>query len=541
MEEKKKYPLLAIPYKPLVFVVLDGFGVNPSLIEGTWHYAKRPTIEGLEKWYPFTTLQASGISVGLMFGEPGNSEVGHLTMGAGRVVYHHLPRIIVSIQDGSFSKNKAFVRAVAHARKNSGTLHMMGLFSSGSVHAYPDHWYALLDMVKEQGADIPTALHIFTDGRDAPPKEAAHSISLLQEKISRQYPFAAIVSVVGRRFAMDRDDQWEQIQKTYELLIEGKGNAFTDPVIYITRQYEEDIATDEFVLPGYLSDSDGNPTARIREGDSVIFVNYREDSARELTAAFTLNEFNYFTRNKLENIFFVTMTEYEKRFPVEVAFPSLELTHTLSEVISDAGMKQMHIAETEKYAHVTYFFNGGIEKPVPGEDRKLIPSPRNVRFDEVPEMSARGVTDAVLDGLHVYDFILVNFANPDMVGHTGNFQATVQALEVVDFSLGMVSAAVLEKGGAVVISADHGNAEEKIFPMSGEKRTGHTSNPVPFFIIANEMKRKTARDAAEIKKMYSHTEGVLTDIAPTLLELMGLPIPSEMTGVSLLSRLLRNP
>ncbi|PIR69280.1 MAG: 2,3-bisphosphoglycerate-independent phosphoglycerate mutase [Candidatus Niyogibacteria bacterium CG10_big_fil_rev_8_21_14_0_10_46_36] len=538
MTDKKQLSLMHIPYKPLVLVILDGFGVNPALTEGTWQYAKMPTIREIERSYPFTTLQASGISVGLMFGEPGNSEVGHLTIGSGRVVYHHLPRIIVSIQDGSFFKNEAFLNALSHARKHSGTVHMLGLFSSGSVHAYADHWYALLDLVREKGGDVPTALHMFTDGRDAPQKEGAHFIEMIQKRLRDEYPFAAIVSLIGRRFAMDRDDHWERIESAYRLFTEGGGNAFDDPHTYIEKQYAED-KTDEFIEPGYLKDDANAPAGRIRAGDAVIFVNYREDSMRELTEAFTLNGFDRFARNIIDNVFFVTMTEYDKRFPVHAAFPPLEIAYPLARVISDAGKKQIHIAESEKYAHVTYFFNGGIESPFPGEDRKLIPSPKNIRFDEKPEMSAAGVTESVLDAIESYDFVLANFANGDMVGHTGNLQATVKAIEVIDFSLGMIIPKVLEKGGAVIVTADHGNAEEKIFSTSGEKRTNHTSNPVPFYLIANETKRTAPRSDAETRVMYGHTEGVITDIAPTILELLDLPVPKEMIGLSLLGRLLK--
>lgn len=536
MTAKQEYPLLKTSYKPVVLIVLDGFGVNPSLSEGTWRYAKRPTLEEVEKFYPFTTLQASGISVGLMFGEPGNSEVGHLTMGSGRVVYHHLPRIIVSIQDGSFFKNNAFVKAVSHVRGHQGTLHIAGLFSSGSVHAFSDHWYALLNLVKEKGGDIPVALHVITDGRDAPPKEGSHVVELLYKKVQNDYPFAAIVSVIGRRFAMDRDEHWDRIEETYKLLVDGWGHSFDDPVIYMGKQYEEG-KTDEFIEPAFLKDADNRPMGRIREGDAVIFINYREDSSRELTEAFVMNGFDRFGRNKLEDLFFVTMTEYDKRFPVAVAFPPLEISYPLARVISDAGKKQFHVAETEKYAHVTYFFNGGVEQPFSGEQRKLVPSLKNIRFDEKPEMSAGGITEAVLDAVGSYDFVLANFANGDMVGHTGNFQATVQAIEVVDFSLGMIIPKVLEKGGAVIVTADHGNAEEKIFPVSGERRTNHTANPVPFYLIASELKRNAPRSVLEIRQKYEHTEGVITDVAPTILELMGLPAPREMGGLSLISRL----
>ncbi|MDP2676307.1 MAG: 2,3-bisphosphoglycerate-independent phosphoglycerate mutase [bacterium] len=538
MTDKEQFSRLKVPYTPVVLLVLDGFGVHPSLVESTWRYAKRPTFEEVEKFYPFTTLQASGISVGLMFGEPGNSEVGHLTMGSGRVVYHHLPRIIVSIQDGSFFKNEALLGALSHARKNASTLHILGLFSSGSVHAYADHWYALLDLVRQKGGDIPTALHVITDGRDAPPKEGVHFIEMLQKKIKDEYPFSALVSLMGRRYAMDRDEHWDRVEGAYMLLSGGKGNAFDDPLFYMEQQYGED-KTDEFIEPAYLKDKENAPVGRIRSGDAVIFVNYREDSVRELTGAFTEIGFDRFLRDPIDDLFFVTMTEYDKRFPAHIAFPPLGIEYSLGRVVSDAGKKQIHIAESEKYAHVTYFFNGGAENPFPGEDRKLVPSLKNIPFDEKPEMSAKDITEAVLDAIGSYDFVLANFANGDMVGHTGNFQATVQAIEVLDFSLGMIIPKVLEQGGAVIVTSDHGNAEEKIFPVSGERRTNHTANPVPCYLIASDIKQSIPRTSADIKAMYAHSEGVITDVAPTALELMGLPVPREMTGVSLLPRLLR--
>lgn len=530
---------LKIPYKPVVLLVLDGFGVNPSLAESTWSYAKRPTMEELEKYYPFTTLQASGVSVGLMWGEAGNSEVGHLTMGSGRVVYHHLPRIIVSIQEGDFFKNTAFLKAINHVRENQSSLHIMGLFSSGSVHAYADHLYALLDLAKQENVQR-VFLHLFTDGRDAPPKESVNFFGFLQERIKKEYPFAKIASIIGRRLAMDRDDYWDRVEKTYRLLVDGFGEPFDDPIVYLAKQH--DIGnTDEFIEPAFLRGEKGRPIGRFRNNDALIFFNYREDSMRELTASLTVDGFDKFAREKLNNFVFVTMTQYDEKFlGVDVAFPPLELQYPLARVLSDAGKKQLHVGETEKYAHVTYFFNGGIEKPFPNEDRKLIPSPKNVRYDDVPEMSASAVARTVIEDLENYDFILANFANGDMVGHTGNFEATVKAIEALDFSIGEIIPKTLEKGGVVIITSDHGNAEEKIYATSGEKRTKHTINPVPFFIIAKELRRVTPITVAEIKKAYSHTEGVLTDVAPTILELMKLEKSKEMTGISLLSRLAQN-
>ncbi len=525
MESPKKY-------KPVVLVILDGVGVNVDSPRSTWKEAKLPTLQLLAEYFPFTTLQASGIAVGLPWGEPGNSEVGHLTIGAGRALYHHLPRIISAIEDKTFFQNPAFVGAVEHIQKTGGKLHVMGLFSSGSVHAYADHLYALLDFAKLQNTSK-VYLHLFSDGKDAPPKEGKSFFAQLEERIVQKYPFAKIASVVGRFYAMDRDEHWDRIQKTYQCLTEGVGNVFSGTAsAYLESEYKKDLH-DGTVEAASRGIGDG----RIVSGDAVIFYNYREDSERELTSAFIMDNFQGFARTKLENLYFVTMTEYDKRFSAHVAFPPLDISWPLSRVISEAGLKQLHVAETEKYAHVTYFFNGGREAAYPGEDRILIPSPVTARFDTTPEMSAAGVTDALLENLSKYDFILVNFANGDMVGHTGSFEATVKALETLDFSLGRIIAKILEIGGCAVITADHGNAEEKLYASSGEHRTKHTANPVPLYIAAQDLRRKEALPEQEVERMYRTITGVITDIAPTILGLMGLRKPAEMIGINLLSKI----
>lgn len=514
--------------------MLDGFGVNMSVPESTWKFAKRPTFEILEAHFPFTVLQASGIAVGIPWSEAGNSEIGHLTIGAGRVLYHHLPRIISSIDDGSFFENPAFLAAAEKAKKPGSQLHLMGLFSSGSVHAYVEHLYALLDFAKRQ--EVPEVyLHLFGDGKDAPPKEMFGFIKKFQELL-QNYPNVKIVSVMGRFYPMDRDENWDRIEHAYRLLTEGRGKPFSDPAEHIAASYEAGL-NDTTLEPGFLADGAGLPVGRIQNGDAVIFYNFREDSVRELTSAFVLERFDRFTRNRLD-LEFVTMTEYEKGLPVKVAFLSLDVPHTLAGVISDAGLRQLHIAETEKYAHVTYFFNGGKEKPFSGEDRILVPSSGAANYDEHPEMSTGEVADAVLANLDKYDFILANFANCDMVGHTGNFDATVKAIEVVDFSVGKIMSKVLEMNGALIITADHGNAEEKRYRLTGEKRTKHTVNPVPCFLVNNEFKKETSLAATEIDAKYADVGGVITDIAPTVLKLMGLNAPNEMTGSDLVDKLL---
>jgi len=526
---------MAKKYKPVVLAVLDGFGVSQSP-ESTWKHADMPTFRELEKFYPFTTLQASGIAVGLPWGEEGNSEVGHLTIGAGKTLFHHLPRIITSIQNGSFFKNQAFLDAAKFIKEGNGKLHLMGLLSSGSVHAYIDHLYALLEFAKRENINS-VYLHLFTDGKDAPIKEAAEFLKQLEQRLAAQYPFAKIATISGRFFAMDRDDQWDRIEKMYKCLVGGECGSFASPSEYVKQSYGENI-TDEHIEPACRQTGRPNEPkeSRIEAGDAVIFYNFREDSVRELTSAFVSNSFSGFPREKLNNLFFVTMTEYEKSLPAEVAFPPLDINLPLAKVMEEAGLKQLHIAETEKYAHVTYFFNGGTEKPFAGEERMLITSPKVAHFDEAPEMSAAKITDAILENIEKYDFILVNFANGDMVGHTGNFNATVKAIETLDFAIGRLVSRTLEAGGAIIITADHGNAEEKVY-ASGDKRTKHTANPVPFFVVAQDLKSSRPKPDAEIAERYGKVLGVLSDIAPTILSLMDLRKPAEMTGVDLLKKI----
>ena len=522
------------PFRPVVLVVLDGLGVS-SISTSPLYQVKRPTISSLEKFFPFTTLQASGIAVGLPWGEEGNSEVGHLTIGSGRVIYHHLPKISVSIQDGSFFENEAFLKAAEQVVKYASALHLMGLFSSGSVHAYPDHLYALLEFAKQKGVER-VFLHLFSDGRDSPREEAGTFFQELELRIAKNYPFARISSVVGRDWAMDRDGNWGKIERVYNLLVRRTGRAFQRASTYLAAQYQEGV-TDEFIEPGYLEGEQGGAVGRVGNNDAVIFFNFRGDSARELSRAFVQEGFDKFPRQALQNLLFVAMTEYEEGFPFLIAFPPLGVSWPLAEVIAEANLAQLHVAETEKYAHVTYFFNGGRERPYPGEERILIPSLPGAKFDEHPEMSADKVTNTTIANFSKYDFILVNYANADMVGHTGDFDATVKALEVLDGCLGKILEKVLATEGALLITGDHGNAEEKRYPLSGEKKTKHTANAVPFYLAAKEFKRAQERSPEEIFAGYNKVEGVLTDVAPTILKLMGLPIPAEMTGVNLLARI----
>jgi 2,3-bisphosphoglycerate-independent phosphoglycerate mutase len=515
-------------YDPVVLVVLDGFGIDTKATNSPWQVAKHPAFSETEKFWPFTTLQASGVAVGLPWGEEGNSEVGHLTMGSGRIIFNHLPRIIGAIADGSFFQNEALLKAIKQVKEKKSSLHLMGLFSSGSVHAYEEHVYALLDLAK-QNVIQNVYLHLFTDGRDASPREGAGFIKDFSQKLAKDYPDAKIVSLIGRHFSMDRDDNWNLIEKTYRLLTEGLGNIFQKPDSYLEEEYKKGI-NDEGIEPATTKEG------LIKNGDAVIFWNFREDSARELTQAFVDQNFDKFRREYLSDLVFVTMTEYDKKFSCPAAFPPLDVRWPLTAIISQAGLSQLHLAESEKYAHVTYFFNGGTEKPFDKEERMLVPSP-DVSFEKAPEMAAEKVTETIITNLKNYDFILANFANADMVGHTGNFEASIKAIETLDYSIGKIIPAVIKEGGILLITADHGNIEEKLYKLTGEKRTKHSNNPVPFYLVAKDLKKEKPRTEEEIKNTYQKVEGTLTDVAPTILELFNLEKPMEMTGRSLLEKL----
>lgn len=525
-------------YKPVMLVILDGFGVSLEEKGNPVLSARTPTLDLFDTSYPFTTLQASGVAVGLPWGEAGNSEVGHLTMGAGRVIYHHLPRIISAIHDGSFFQNEALLAAAGHVKKNASRLHIFGLVSSGSVHSYIDHLYALLKFVEEAG--VPEAyLHVVTDGKDAPPKEAVKFLPQIEERVKKEFPHTRIASVVGRFYAMDRDEKWERIEAAYELYTEGKGNSVSSVTGYLESAYEAGL-TDEFIEPGFVPGPTGAALALIREGDAAICFNFREDSVREISHALTDVSFDFFPRRtRLQNFQLVTMTEYERNLEALAAFPPLEVREPLARVLSDAGLRQLHIAETEKYAHVTYFFNGGREKPYAGEERILVPSVPTAHFDDVPEMKAGEITARVLEELPRNDFILVNFANTDMVGHTGKMEAASRAVEALDRSLGELAEAVLALDGILIVTGDHGNVEAKQNPLTGEAISEHSINPVPLYLVGRDFRLQKLREHQDILKAKREVGGILTDIAPTVLQLMGLRKSAEMTGSSLVPELTR--
>lgn len=514
--------------KPLLLVILDGFGVSPARDGNPVASAAKPNFDNIEKNFPFTTLQASGIAVGLPWGEPGNSEVGHLTMGAGRVVYHHLPRIMFSITDGSFFSNEAFLKAAEHIKKNNSRLHIAGLISSGSVHSYIDHLFALLQFAKEQKI-AQVFIHVFTDGKDAQPHEAATFLTNVEQRIAREFPNARIASIVGRSYTMDRNGQWDHIRQGYNLLTNGEGERIRSPLAdFIQSSYAKNI-TDAFLPPASLAE-DGI----IKEHDACIFLNFREDSMRELLAAFVDDDFRHFQRRKINDLFLVTMTEYQKNAPVHAAFPPLDIAWPLARVLGDAGLRHLHIAESGKYAHVTYFFNGGREDPFPGEERILIPSLMTAHVDERPEMRARDITKKIIEQKDRFNVIIANFANADMVGHSGNLSAAINAVEVLDESIGALMTAVLNDGGVMIVTGDHGNIERKRNLISGEKMTKHSINPVPFYLIGNEYKRPIPLTDEEVIKYKSKINGMLADVAPTILDLLSIQKPLEMRGTSLL-------
>jgi len=507
-------------YKPVALVIIDGFGVSPDKVGSPWEAAKHPAFEEIEKNFPFTSLQASGIAVGLPWGKEGNSEVGHLTIGAGKIIYNYLPRISTAIEDGTFFTNEAFLKAVKHVQGNSSSLHILGLFSSGTVHAYEEHLYALLELAKRN--NLPKVfLHLFSDGKDAYLKEGAVYFKNLEKYLAEQYPNVKIASVIGRKYAMDRDGNWDRTEKAYKLFTEGVGEPFKSASSFMEENYKKEIF-DEAVPAAFAEATAGQ--SRIKNGDAIIFFNFREDSERQLSSMFI----------KKEDVLVVTMTEYDKSLPALTAFKSLEIGSPLAKIISDAGLSQLHVAESEKYAHITYFLNGGEEKPFKGEGRVLVPSPHVPSYSQAPEMSAEKVSEAIITGLNKYDFVAANFANADMVGHTGDFKATVAALEKIDSCISKIAAEILKLDGILIITSDHGNAEEKLYKMTGEKKTKHSINPVPFYLIGNDFKKEMIATSDEIDKNYKDVKGTLSDVAPTILELFGLKKPAEMTGKNLL-------
>lgn len=519
------------PLRPLVLVILDGWGIAAQGTGNAITLAKKPFFDSIMASFPHAQLSASGEAVGLPKGEAGNSEVGHLNIGAGKIVYQDEPRINSSIADGTFLKNEVFLKSFEHVKKNKTSLHIMGLVGTGKVHASVEHLYALLWAAKENNVEN-VFLHAFTDGRDSSPTAGAQVIQELQNKIAA-IGTGKIATIMGRYWAMDRDKRWERIQKAYRAIAFGEGPVGMTALDVINQSYGKNI-TDEFIEPTVIDLGSGQK-ANVKEGDSVIFFNFRPDRARQLTETFVLPNFTGFERGELlKNIYFVSMTEYEKGLPVAVAFPHQEITQPIAKVISDHLIKQLHTGESEKYAHVTYFINGGREDPFPMEDRVHIPSPKVATYDQKPEMSANEITDYLLSRLKsdIYEFYIVNFANADMVAHTGSIQATISAIETLDKCLKRISDEVLLKGGAMVVTADHGNAEQMINPATGGVDTEHSGNKVPLIIVCREFQHSSTLQLPV---------GILADVAPTVLALMGINKPATMIGRDLLGIRLKNP
>ncbi|MFA6099362.1 MAG: 2,3-bisphosphoglycerate-independent phosphoglycerate mutase [Patescibacteria group bacterium] len=516
--------------KPVILIVVDGLGVAPDADGNAVTRANMPNFRHLVETYPAMTLRANGEAVGLSWGQMGNSEVGHLTIGAGRIFFQSLPRISLSIEDGTFFQNQALLGAIEHARKNKGTLHLMGLCSPGGVHAHMDHLYALLQLCKKQKFDR-VAIHAFMDGRDTIFNSGLGFIRELEQKI-KEIKVGAIATLSGRYYAMDRDSRWDRLQKTYDAMVNGQGAQAESAEQAVEASYAAGVY-DEEMIPTVITKK-GQPMATVKSGDAAVFFNYRPDRARELTKALALPDFDKFPRQSLSDFMLVTMTEYEKDLPVEVAYPPQLVENCLARVISDAGFRQLHIAETEKYAHVTFFFNGMREDEFPGEDRVIIPSPRVSSYDAVPEMSTPQITDRIVKEIAggQYDFIVANFANPDMVAHTGNMEATVKAHESVDLAIGKITDAALAVGGTVLITADHGNSEEILNLTTGGMDKEHSTNPVPFVIIGKAFEGLRAPTGDVIGGDLSMTPpvGMLADVAPTILKIMELQPTSDMIG-----------
>ena len=510
--------------QPIALIILDGFGINDAVEGNAIKAAKTPNIDCYFANYPNTILYASGMAVGLPDGQMGNSEVGHTNIGAGRVVYQELTRITKSIEDGDFYSNEALIGAVENCKKNDSALHFIGLLSNGGVHSHIEHLFGLIDLAKKNGL-TKVFVHPIMDGRDVSPTSGIEFIKELQQKLE-SVGIGKIATVSGRYYAMDRDNNWNRVVKAYDAMVKNEGEKTEDIISameksYVTKDENGALITDEFIRPMVVCEN-GAPVGKIGANDSVVCFNFRPDRAREITRTFVDSDFNGFER-EIFPLYYVCMTQYDASMPnVHVAFKPQTLNNTFGEYISKKGLKQLRIAETEKYAHVTFFFNGGVEDVYDGEDRKLIPSPKVATYDMQPEMSAYKVADAAVELINEdkYDCIILNFANCDMVGHTGVFDAAVKAVEAVDECLGKVVDAITAKGGKVLVTADHGNADKMFDPQTKDVFTAHTTNPVPLIIIG----------AGDLQLQ----RGKLCDLTPTMLDLMGIDQPEEMTGQSVI-------
>jgi len=507
--------------KPVALIILDGWGINESCEYNAVCQARTPRLKALAENYPSAWLDASGLNVGLPEGQMGNSEVGHLNIGAGRIIYQDLTRISQSIEEGDFFTNSILLDALRNIRRAGGKLHLMGLLSDGGVHSHIKHLFALLELAKREGVEA--CVHAFMDGRDTPPQSGAGYLEQLEAEINR-LGHGRIATVIGRYFAMDRDNRWDRVARAWQAMTLGNGQHVDSSAAAIQTAYSAG-QTDEFVEPRVIC-RDGLPVGRIQDNDGIIFFNFRADRAREITRAFTQPGFSAYERSEIPKLsVFVCLTEYDETFGLPVAFAPESYPRLLGEVVADAGFHQLRIAETEKYAHVTFFFNGGDETPYPNEDRVLIPSPKDVAtYDQKPAMSALEVTDEVIRRIRqgTYELIILNFANPDMVGHTGVLSAAIAAMETVDGCTGRIVDVLLEVGGCALITADHGNCE-LMADHNGSPHTAHTANLVPLILVDSDQREAKLQP------------GILADLAPTILNLLGLPVPAEMTGKNLIA------
>jgi len=509
----------------VMLIVLDGWGVAPPSRRNAISQARTPTITSLTENYFTATLQASGIAVGLPWREEGNSEVGHMNMGAGHIVYQYLPRITEELRSGTFYQNPTFLEAIHHAKTYQSRLHVMGLFSSGNVHSSQEHFLGILDLAaREELTEVVT--HLFTDGKDGKPHEA---VDMLQPLMGRLAHFAYKIpgSIAGRTYALDRNGNWDLTKQTYEMLTKNVGAPASDPVSYLRDCYAKGYSDTD--VPPVVFTQNEKPIPPIGANDAVIFFDFREDSVRQLARAFAAPTFDSFERVLPENLFVVSMTEYEQGLPTHVAYPPPVIDMPLTQLLSESGKRQLHVAETEKYAHVTYFFNGAHEKPYPGEDRIMVRSEGGPHYDSAPQMQAARIAKEVVARINDYDFYLINFANADMVAHTGNLPATIAGVEAIDQALNELVGAARAFHVTVVITADHGNAEDMMDPKTGLPKTNHTGNTVPFYVVGEGFEQRA--------KSFLHDmepSGILADVAPTILRIMGLPQPPVMTGKSLL-------
>ncbi len=528
----------ALRPKPLVMLIIDGYGISFIKEGNAIMAAKQPVMDALMKEYPICTVQAGGEYVGLPWGEMGNSETGHQNIGSGRIIYQFLPRIDAAIANKSFFTNEALQKAIDHVKKNKdAALHIMGMLSNGGVHSHIDHQFALLQAAAEAGIGDRTFIHIFLDGRDSSPDDGESFVEVL-EKEMKKTKVGRIETMVGRYYAMDRAQNWELTEEAYNLLVHGKGKAFDTWKDAMRAAYVKG-EKQSFENASPMTIKGDTPLRTIQDGDSVIFYNYRSDRARQLTASFADPTFNKFPVTTFKDLVFATMASFDEEIKTEVLFPDIEIPNTLGEVIADNNLTQLRLAETEKFAHVTYFFNAGRGIPYEGETDMQIPSIQTKDFSEHPNMCAKEITDTALEEIkkNTFDVIVMNYANPDMVGHTGKFDPTVQAVEFVDQQIGRIVEATLAQNGAILLTCDHGNAEIVINHLTHEQTTDHTNNPVPLIYIAASSKLEQPKTDAEVQQALSTPIGVLADVAPTALEILGLPKPAEMTAQSLLSSL----